>query len=50
MKYGYYARKQKKWWLVRRTVSLDKAGKALSLLERLEEIDNVAKVLRLLVS
>jgi 2-methylcitrate dehydratase PrpD len=33
-----------------RTVSLDKAEKALSLLERLEEIDNVAKVLRLLVS
>ncbi|MGA2109247.1 MAG: MmgE/PrpD family protein [Syntrophorhabdales bacterium] len=33
-----------------RTVSPDKAEKALSLLERLEEIDNVAKILRLLVS
>jgi hypothetical protein len=28
----------------------DRAEKALSLLERLEEIDNVAKILRLLVS
>ena len=33
-----------------RTVSPDKAEKALSLLERLEEIDNIAKILRLLVS
>jgi 2-methylcitrate dehydratase PrpD len=31
-------------------ISLDKAEKALNLLERLEEVDNVAKVIRLLVA
>jgi hypothetical protein len=36
--------------LVRGTVSPDRAEKALSLLERPEEIDNAAKVLRLLFS
>jgi 2-methylcitrate dehydratase PrpD len=33
-----------------KTISLDKAEKALSLLERIEEVDNVAKVIRLLVA
>jgi 2-methylcitrate dehydratase PrpD len=32
------------------TISLDKAEKALGLLERLEEVDNVAKVVALLVA
>ena len=32
------------------TVSLDKAEKALDLLEKLEEVDNVAKIVTLLVT